>query len=142
MKTSTIALIIVYENGVPCLLETLWDENEVEFLEASLRSGSANPLPEIYQLREKQEKQDTEFGDYIEELLCRPFINPQVQRQGIQWLRSKIKIEKYQLSEQNAARIIAEYAYKIFKEDSTKLDFFLASSKNQVRIRVFILTTS
>lgn len=138
-KTNTVALIITGAGTSSKLVETLSDEFEIGCLEQALVSGKANPMEEIYELRQRQSKQDTEFGDYVEEILSRPFVNPSVQGHAVKWLKSKIRIENFQKMERNAAEVIAQYAYEIFQRDPEKMDFFLCSPKNKIRIRIFRL---
>src|SRR4051812_11377542 len=100
MKMSTVALIVSSDiQKLPLLVDTLHDQGEIEYLETAIRSGEMNPLQQIYEHREHQLKQESEFGDYVEELLSQPFLNRDVQQHGIQWLKSKIRIEKYQKTE-------------------------------------------
>lgn len=139
MKVSTVALIISLDGESPCLVDTLHDEYEIEYLEVALRTGEPEPLRQIFDHRARQLKQESEFGDYVEELLSQPFLHPEVQRHGIQWFNSQIKIEKFQKSEAEAVKIISDYAFKIFKGDRSQTDFCLASPNSQVRIRVFAL---
>jgi hypothetical protein len=83
--------------------------------------------------------EEGEFGDYVEELLSQPFVGTEIQEHGVQWLKSKIRIERYQRTETDAAKVIAEYAMKVVSEDPDKTDFFLAGPNTMVRIRVFPL---
>ena len=137
MKTNTIALIIQSQTDPLQLIDTLSHPREIDFFESALTSGEVDPLQMIYDYRVKESKQDEEFGNYIEELLSRPFLKPDVQRHAVQWLKSKIKIEHYQKIERDAAKTISDFAYKIFQKDPTKTDFFLTSKTSQVRVRVF-----
>ncbi|MGE0615935.1 MAG: hypothetical protein AB7P04_09855 [Bacteriovoracia bacterium] len=139
-KVGTVALVVNTHGESPVLVEALSDDREIGILEKGMDQGDGNPLALIYDLRERQEKEDEEFGDYVEELLSQPFLKPEIQDQGVQWLRSKIKIEEYQKSESDATRIIASYAYQIYQEDRARKDFTLASPNAKVRIRVFELS--
>ena len=47
--------------------------------------------------------------------------------------------EEFQKNEREAARIIAEYAIKVFSGNPDRRDFFLAGPKAQVRVRVFVI---
>ena len=140
VKVSTVALIVSSSAQSPLLIDVLYDEFEIEFLEAAIRNGERDPLQQIHEHRTRVSKKEEDFGDYVEELLSQPFLHPDIQQHGIQWLKSKIKIEKYQKTEREAVRIIADYAYKIFEQDEDKTDFILASPTSQVRIRVFSLS--
>jgi hypothetical protein len=57
----------------------------------------------------------------------------------VQWLKSRIRIEQFQEDEKEAAKVIAEYAFKIFSEETALRDFFLAGPKAQVRVRVIVV---
>jgi hypothetical protein len=139
MKSSTVALVIAFGSGSPHLIDIFHDAYEIGFLEMAMHAGEQDPLRQIYEQRERQLQQENEFGDYVEELLCKPFLNREIQDHGIQWLKSKWKVDQFQKAEQEAVQTIAHYAYQIYEQDRTKIDFFLASQNSQVRIRVFIL---
>lgn len=143
MKTSTIALILSYPppalSGDPSLVETLSDHYEIELMESYLKAGEKNPLQHIYEYRSRESRRDEEFGNYVEDLLCRPFLNHELQNHAVHWLKSKIKIEEYQKIECQAAQTIADFAYQIYQKDPTKTDFCLAGENRQVRIRIFIV---
>jgi hypothetical protein len=144
MKTGTVALIVGHRpgeppTGDPVLVEALSDDREIEALERAVRAGNEAPLVTVYELRSRQSREDEEFGDYVEELLSQPFVRPEIQEHGVQWLKSKIRIEQFQRSETEAMRVIADYAFKLFLQDRNKTDFLLASAAAQVRIRVFWL---
>lgn len=136
-RTATVALI-VHGSGPQLKLEAiLSDEREIHYLEVLLNSGERAPLERILEMREKQAKEDDEFGDYVEELLSRPFLRSEVQEHAVQWLKSKLRIEQFQKQEAAAAKIIADYACALLKEDPDRVDFILKGPKAQVRVRVF-----
>jgi hypothetical protein len=151
MKVSTVALVVsleVSEDATqpssqlgPQLVAILHDEYEIEFLQIALSSGHADPMQHIYEHRAQMNQQDDEFGDYVEELLSRPFLKPEVQRHGVQWLKSKIRIENYQKLENQAIQVISDYAYEVFKSNPSRTDFLLTSPVSQVRVRVFVIPT-
>ena len=140
LKTNTIALIVGYQAELPVLLDTLSNEGEIQLMENALRSGQSRPLEQIYENRVNEAKREDEMGDYIEELLSQAVVKPEIQQHGIQWMKSKIKIEKYQKAEKEAAQVIAGYAYKIFQLDRSKVDFLLTGPNSQVRVRIFEIT--
>ncbi len=141
MKASTVALIVQSSpQGDVELLDVLSDEKEINILENQVGQGQKNPLKQVYDYRTQQEREDQEFADYVEDLLSQPFIKPEIQQHGVQWLKSKIRIEQYQKQEADAARIIAQYALKVFAEDSKKTDLMLASVKAQVRVKIFVVS--
>jgi hypothetical protein len=139
MRAPTIALAVEIKNGTPVLLETISDSHEIQLLEQSVQRGEDNPLSRIHAHREKQSQEDNEFSDYVEDLLSKPFLKTEVQKYGVQWLKSRIRIEQFQQDEKEAAKIIAEYAFKIFSEETALRDFFLAGPKAQVRVRVIVV---
>lgn len=150
MRTATVALVIGYKANpdssssekYPFVMDVLSDDREIEVLEARIAEGVLDPLNGVYVYREEQRQEDEAFADYVEELLSRPCLRTDVQEHGVQWLRSRIRIEQFQQSEQEAARIIAEYAFHIFKDSPERTDFFLAGASTRVRIRVFDLRPS
>lgn len=142
MKVGTIALVIRFDHRSPVLVDSLSDDREIAMLEAAMGSGKTDPLETVYSMRFRQAKEDEEFGNYVEELLSQPFIRPEIQEHGIQWLKSKIRIEQYQKCEAEATQVIAGYAFKVFQENPKKKDFFLAGPTAKVRIRIFTLPAS
>jgi hypothetical protein len=143
MKVATVAIVVRHpqdavSNGASLsLVEVLSDEHEIHLLESSCKSGEADPLEVVHDHRKRQHQEEGEFGNYVEDLLSQPFVGNEIQEHGVQWLKSKIRIEKYQKTETDAAKIIAEYAMKVLSEDPEKTDFFLAGPSTMVRIRVF-----
>jgi hypothetical protein len=142
MKAATVALIIKLEGETPNLVETLSDDREIHILQTAVGSGEQDPLQKVYAQRELQSKEDEEFGDYVEDLLCQKFLKPEIQEHAVQWLRSKVRIEEFQKNESQAAKVIADYAYKIFQSDPERKDFFLAGPSTKVRIIVYVLDRS
>lgn len=140
MKTNTIALIVTQKDGASSLSEVLFDHDEIQFLETTVTSGSADPLNQVRQFREQIEEQENGFGDYVESLLSKPFLDSQIQKHCVQWLKSKLKIEQFEEKEYQAAQVIAKYAYDIFQKDSSQTDFVLASTQHQVRVRIFVFS--
>ncbi|MFL5814163.1 MAG: hypothetical protein ACJ763_11350 [Bdellovibrionia bacterium] len=139
MRAPTIALAVEMKNGTPVLLETISDSHEIQLLEQSVQLGETDPLGRVRTHREKQKLEDNEFSDYVEDLLSKPFLKAEIQKYGVQWLKSRIRIEQFQEDEKEAAKVIAEYAFKIFAEETALRDFFLSGPKAQVRVRVIIV---
>ncbi len=138
MKAATIALIVrAAQDQSPEVVEVLSDNREIQMLEEDM--SESNPLRRIHEHRDTQAREDADFADYVEDLLSQPFLKPEIQAHGVQWLKSKIRIEQYQKSEAEAAHIIAEYAIKVYAENPERRDFFLAGPKAQVRVRVFVV---
>lgn len=118
-------------------VETFSDEREISALEAAIEAGNPFPLQTVYDFRDRFAKEDEEFGDYVEELLCQKVIRPEVQSHGLAWLRSKLKIEQYRQQEKDAAEVIAHFALSKLNDDPNLEDFVLAGPGVQVRIRIF-----
>lgn len=142
MKDAIVALIVSYKESLPYLVETLSDETEIKLLENNLDEGQKNILQKIWEFRTAREQEDDEFGDYVEELLSNPFLPLEIQQHGIQWLRSKIRIEQYQKTESEAAKIIADYAFKIFQDQPGKKDFYLAGPTAKVRVKIYVFEST
>lgn len=140
MKAATIALIVrSLQDHSPELVDVLSDDREISLLETEVRSGEDDPLRKVYEFRSSQSQEDDEFADYVEELLSQPFVKPEIQQHGVQWLKSKLRIEEFQRNEAEAAAIIAQYALQVFSSDPKRTDFFLAGPRSQVRVRVFVI---
>jgi hypothetical protein len=140
MKAATIALIVRSLQGTsPQLVDVLSDDREISLLESEVGSGEQDPLKRVYEFRSHQAREDDEFADYVEDLLSQPFVKPEIQEHGVQWLRSKMRIEQFQKNEAEAAKVIAQYALKVFSTDPERRDFLLAGPRAQVRVRVFVV---
>ena len=118
-------------------IETFSDEREISALEQAIQAGNPFPLQSVYEFRARSEREDTEFGDYVEDLLCQKAVRPEVQSHGVAWLRSKMKIEQFRQQEKEAAEVIANFALAKYREDPELEDFVLAGPGVQVRIRIF-----
>lgn len=144
-KTGTVALVIFQEPQkesttqvqTPTLVEKLHDDREIAEFEAALEAGEANPLEYVYGMRERITKEEEEFGDYVENLLSQPFVRPDILDHGVEWFKSKLKIEKFKQAEKDATEIIANYAFKLYQENKGRTDFFLAGPTAKVRVRIF-----
>jgi hypothetical protein len=139
MRSPTIALAVEIRNGTPVLLETISDSQEIELLEQSVQLGEQDPLCRVRAHREKQCQEDNEFSDYVEDLLSKPFLRADIQKYGVKWLKSRIRIEQFQKDEKEAAKIIADYAFRLFSGETSLRDFFLAGPKAQVRVKVIVV---
>jgi hypothetical protein len=144
MKAGTVALVVrrdedTQEQESFSLVDVICDDHEIGLFEAALQAGEEDPMGRVVAYRERQSQEDSEFGDYVEELLSQPFVRPEIQEHGVQWLKSKIRIEQYRKKEFEAAKIIAEYALKVFQKDREQKDFFIAGPSTAVRIRIFVM---
>ncbi len=137
-KSATVALVVQLEGAEKKLSAILSDEREIRYFESLVVSGEKEPLQRVFEQRERTIKEEEEFGDYVEELLCRPFLRSEVQQHALQWMKSKIRIEQYQRQEAEAAKIIAEYAYQLFRDDTSRTDMILKGPSAQVRVRIFV----
>lgn len=139
MKTATVALIVRVDGESPSLAEIVSDDQEIELLEAAFADTDRDPMSEIQEHRRKIAREDDEFGDYVEQLLSQPFVKLEIQEHGVEWLKSRIRIEKFQKTESAAAKVIGDYAYRLFAENRGLRDFFLSGPNTRVRVRVFVL---
>lgn len=139
MKAATIALVVRYEGDEPALVETFSDDREISLLEAAVEKGELDPVESVREQRRRAKEEEEEFGNYVEELLSQPFLRPDIQDHGVQWLKSKIRIEEYQKTEMEAAKTIADFAFRMFQEDKKMTDFSLAGPATIIRVRVFVM---
>lgn len=142
MKLGTVALIVRFQGPQAILLDTLSDDQEIHLFEAAIHEGHNDPLEAIYKWRAKQAVDDEDFGDYVEDLISRPFIRTEIREHGIQWFKSRMRIQQYREHEAKAAQVIASYALKLFEERPSRNEFVLAGPKAKVRILVFTLEDS
>jgi hypothetical protein len=150
-KMGTVAVILAFDGGNGALsagastspaeavewVETFSDEREISALEEAIQEGNPFPLQSVYAFRERAEKEDEEFGDYVEDLLCQKVARPEVQSHGMAWLRSKLKIDHFRQQEKDAAEVIAHFALSKYRENPELEDFVLAGPGVQVRVRIF-----
>jgi hypothetical protein len=121
------------------LAEIVSDDQELEILEQAFSDADRDPLAEIQEHRRRIAREDDEFGDYVEQLLCQPFVKTEIQEHGVEWMKSRIRIEQFQRTESAAAKVIGDYAYKLFSENRGLKDFFLSGPNTRVRVRIFVL---
>jgi hypothetical protein len=139
MKTNHIALVVSGEVGSWVLIDTLSDEQEIEYFEQLMHVRDPDPLRRIYQLRTVQQGKEDEMADFIENLVSQPFVSEKVKTQGIRWFKSKIKIENFHQLEMEAAQVISEFAFKMFQKEPEKTDYFLVAPQSRIRVRVFLM---
>ena len=132
----TIALVVTQNGGEIILADTLTDSDEILEFELAVKEGDPEPLNRVTNFRSKQLAEDEEFADFVEDLLSQPFVKPDVQEHAVQWFKSRTKIEAYQKAEDEASRVIAQYAFQIYQGDPSRTDFMLAGPKAKVRIRI------
>ena len=139
-RMGTVALVVRFQkDGTPLLIEALSDDQEISVYESGMVEGDCNPLAMVYGFRERQRIEDEAFGDYVESLLSKPFLNREIQTQAMNWLKSKVKVEDYHKSEVEATRVIAGFAYRLLQENPDRREFVLSSTHAQVKIRIFEL---
>lgn len=136
----TIALVVTRHRGQPVLTETLTSSEEILELELAMMNRDPEPLKRVHDFRNKQVTDEEEFADFVEGLLSQPFVKPEVQDHAVQWFKSRAKIETFQKAEDDASRIIANYAFQIYCGDPSKTDFMLAGPRAKVRVRIIDLT--
>ncbi len=137
MKTSQVALLVSSHAGAPVLVEFVSEDSEINWVEVAVHGGEKNLIACLFEYRAQLENEENQFADYVEELLSHPFLRKKIQRQGVQWFKSRIKIHQYQQAERKAMQFIVDYAYKIFLTQPHQRDFVLTTSTHQVRVRVF-----
>jgi hypothetical protein len=136
----TIAIVVTRHGGEPVLTETLTSAEEILELELALINRDPEPLKRVHEFRKRQRDEDEEFADFVEGILSQPFLKPDVQEHAVQWFKSRGKIETYQKAEDEASRVIAQYAFQVFSGDPKKTDFLLAGPRARVRVRVIDLS--
>ena len=132
----TIALIVTRISGETVLAETLTDAGEIQEIETAMHDRDPHPLRRVHEFRAKQMSEEEEFADFVEGLLSQPFVKPDVQEHAVQWFKSRTKIEAYQKAEDDASRVISQYAFQVFSSDPKRTDFMLAGPRAKVRIKV------
>jgi len=138
----TIALIVSHEQGEPVLADTLTSLEEILELELAMMNRDPEPLKRVLEYRLKQVSEEEEFADFVEGLLSQSFVKPDVQEHAVQWFKSRAKIESYQKAEDDASRVIALYAFQVYRNDPGRTDFLLAGPRAKVRIKVIDLDQS
>ncbi len=133
----TIAIILTQDDDTDHWIDTFSDEREITRLESAIQKGETFPLERVYALREVQEVEDGEFGDFVENLLSNQCTRSEVQAHGVAWLKSKIRIEKFKKQEQAAAEVIAQYALKKYQQQPDLKDFILEGRGVEVRVKIF-----
>ena len=141
-KIGTVALVVRYDGNTPILLDCISDDLEIATLDQALNVGQVDPLEPIYDQRKRQAHEDDEFGNYVEELICQPFVRKEILEHGVQWLHSKIRIEEFQRREREATGVIAQYAFRMFQQSPWRKDFILCGPTAKVRIRIISLEHS
>lgn len=139
-KMGVVAVVLAEQDSDPSTdhwVDTFSDEREIRVLEQAIADGEVDPLQKVYALRESVEREDEEFGDYVEDLLSKQFVRPEIQAHGVAWLKSKAKIEQFRDQERDAAEVIANYALAKYKKDPELNDFILAGPGVQVRVKIF-----
>jgi hypothetical protein len=136
-KMGTVAVVLADATDTDSWIETFSDDREIRMLEKAIAEGHHFPLQKVYEYRQNVEKEDEEFGDYVENLLSKQFVRHEIQEHGVAWLKSKAKIEQFKDQEQEAAEVIANYALNKYKKDPDLIDFVLAGPGVQVRVRIF-----
>ena len=138
-NTGTVALVVGIVGGVPRLVESFSDAREIAILETTIEKGVEDPISCIQHYRLEKKREEEEFADYVEDLLSKSAVNPEVLEHGVQWFKSRVKIEEFRKQEVEAATVIAGYAFQIFMQNIQRTDFILAGPSAQVRVRVFVI---
>ncbi len=138
-RTGTVALVVRVEGGCPVLVDQISDDHEIEQLERSIGEGELCALEDVYVARDQQFEEEERFGDFVEALITQPFVKEEILDHGVQWLKSKMRIEEFQRSEREATRVIAQHAFRVYSENPGLTDFLLSGAHAQVRIRILEL---
>jgi len=140
-RSGTVALIVQTDPTThqTKLVDQISDDREIEAVEKAITGGDPAVLEKIYVARAKQIEEEEKFGDYVEDLITQPFVRQEIREHGVQWLKSKLRIEQFRQNEEDASRVIAGFAFQVFLENQELRDFLLAGPSAQVRIRVFVL---
>ncbi|MBN22842.1 MAG: hypothetical protein CL678_16265 [Bdellovibrionaceae bacterium] len=141
-KTGTVALVVHQKETGVFLQEILSDELEIRTFEKAIEDGISDPLDIVYIRRARVFQEQEDFANYVEELLSQPFIQEDIREHGVQWMKSKIKIDRYEQEEKNAVKTIADYAYQVYLENQAVKEFMLAGPHASVHIKVFDVTDS
>jgi len=140
-RSGTVALIVQKdpETLQTKLVDQISDDREIEVIERAMNDGDSSVMEKIYVARAQQFEEEEKFGDYVEDLITQPFVREEIREHGVQWLKSKLRIEQFKQSEEDASRVIAGFAFQVYLENQELRDFLLAGPTAQVRIRVFVL---
>jgi hypothetical protein len=140
MKSGTVAIVVHHPSPLESeLVDVVSDDREVELLETVFESAGYASLELIYDHRERTQREDEAFGDYVERLLSQPFVRTEVQEHGLRWFRSRIRMEEFRRNEMEAAKVIAGFAMEIYRKDRSQTDFTLEGMTAKVRVRIFEL---
>ncbi len=137
MKSCTIILIVSDSNTSIKLIDFIYSDSEIERLESLIQAHTFDPLHQVYQFRASEHQKLNQFADQIEQLITQPCQKVSLIESGVHWLRSLIKLEKYQQTEKQAAMVLAHFAYQLFQKDPNNKAFELSGLTNTVKIKVY-----
>lgn len=130
-----VLLLVDDETGE--LLEAVSDEQEIEAIEAERAlGGNDDALARVLELRTARQRDEEEFGDYVEDVLVRPGLQDEIRDHALRWFRAKLRIERYAKTEVDAMRVIAGFALQIWGADPSRDDLVLAGPSAQVRVTI------
>jgi hypothetical protein len=135
----TLALVVRKREKKIEWLDTLSQESEILFFEALLGAGVQDPLLDLAVKREQERQSEDDFANYVEDLVVKPGLKPEVREQAVQWFYSRIRIEKYEAQEKQAAAVVARVALQLYQEHPAQVDFTLSSERSEIRVKIFDL---
>jgi hypothetical protein len=136
MKTNLLILVVEQQVNEFVLVDSFSDQEEIDLLLHSIEKGEEDPLLLVHQFRKKRELEEEEFGDTVEELLQNPFLNTEIRNHGLEWFKSRIRMEKFRSAEQEAREVVSAYAFQLFQKNPRLRDFTLEGQNSAVRVKV------
>jgi len=136
----TVALVIGINDQEPRLVEAISDEEEIAVLDSAVTSSNPNPMDLVQRFRERRTQEEEEFGDYVESLLTQGHVPQAIQEHGIAWFKSKQRIEEYRDHEAQATKIIADFAFQVFLENTRRREFVLSGPRAKVLVKIYCVT--
>lgn len=138
MRPGSLVLAVCNEGGQPHFIEAFADDHEIEVFESACRDAKEDhPIQVVKAWRVSRRAEEEQFGDYVEDLLSQPFLRHEVRSHGLQWLSSKMRIDKLSVTEREATKVIAEFAFRVFCDHPEHRQFYLMGNQSKVKVRVF-----
>ena len=109
----------------------------MQVVEKGKDEDHSNLIKTLEDYRDKKEKENQQFEDYVEQLLSHPFLKPEIEKHALSWMHSKIRVEAYEQEERKAARVIGNYAFQLFQKSPQQSEFLLNGKDSEVRVFVY-----
>ena len=136
MKTNQLVLVVEQQRDEQVLRDSFSDQDEIDLLLEAISQKEKNPLEIVHRFRQNRAREEEEFGDTVEALLLRPFLNMEIREHGINWFRSRIRMEEFRKTEENARKILTSYAFVLFQSNPELKDFTLQGRVAAVQVCV------